>query len=119
MALPLRGIYRQCRVSLQNPVQWYLGIKHQLRIVTSCNTCANFNFCTGLDKKYVTPLSISRKYSTQSNSTKKLNEPEQEKKPGLFKRFKQMTRDYWYVLLPVHGATSLLWFGGFYYLVRR
>ena len=25
-----------------------------------------------------------------------------------------MTKDYWYVLIPVHVATSVVWFGGFY-----
>ena len=45
-----------------------------------------------------------------------------EKPPGklsLFQKFKQMYRDYWYVLVPVHLITSLAWFGGFYYLAVR
>ncbi|PZC81147.1 hypothetical protein B5X24_HaOG213248 [Helicoverpa armigera] len=29
-----------------------------------------------------------------------------------------MYRDYWYVLIPVHVATSIVWFGSFYYIVR-
>lgn len=41
-----------------------------------------------------------------------------EEKPSLFQRFKQMYRDYWYVLLPVHLVTSAAWFGGFYYLAK-
>ena len=32
-----------------------------------------------------------------------------EEKPGLVKKFKQMFKDYWYVLLPVHIATSAVW----------
>ncbi|XP_063216080.1 uncharacterized protein C18orf19 homolog A isoform X2 [Bacillus rossius redtenbacheri] len=35
---------------------------------------------------------------------------------SLFKRFKQMYRDYWYVLIPVHVVTSIGWFGAFYYM---
>ena len=38
---------------------------------------------------------------------KKENEPNEN--PGIVKRFKQMFKDYWYVLLPVHVATSIVW----------
>lgn len=41
-----------------------------------------------------------------------------DEKPSLFQRFKQMYKDYWYVLLPVHLVTSAAWFGGFYYLAK-
>lgn len=42
-----------------------------------------------------------------------------EKKLGLFARFKLMSKQYWYVLLPVHLVTSSFWFGGLYYLSSR
>lgn len=29
-----------------------------------------------------------------------------------------MWKDYWYVLLPVHVATSVVWFGGFYFMCK-
>ncbi|KAJ8726518.1 hypothetical protein PYW07_001216 [Mythimna separata] len=44
--------------------------------------------------------------------------PDPPKKVGLIQKFKTMYRDYWYVLIPVHVATSVFWFGGFYYIVR-
>ncbi|XP_066289311.1 protein FAM210A-like isoform X2 [Branchiostoma lanceolatum] len=34
----------------------------------------------------------------------------------LFQRFKYMVKDYGHVLIPVHVATSLVWFGSFYYM---
>jgi len=37
-------------------------------------------------------------------------------KLSLFARFKAMYKDYWYVMLPVHLATSACWFGAFYYV---
>ncbi|XP_059485409.1 protein FAM210A [Neocloeon triangulifer] len=46
------------------------------------------------------------------------NEPIEEKKLSLFQKFKQMYKEYWYVLLPVHCATSAVWVGCFYYIVR-
>lgn len=42
-----------------------------------------------------------------------------DKKLGLFARFKLMSKQYWYVLLPVHVVTSCFWFGGLYYLSTR
>lgn len=38
-----------------------------------------------------------------------------DKQLGLIARFKKMTKEYWYVLIPVHCFTSCFWFGGFYY----
>ena len=40
-------------------------------------------------------------------------------KPSLFQRFKQMYKDYWYVLIPVHVVTSIGWTGAFYYSVKK
>lgn len=40
-------------------------------------------------------------------------------KPTLFARFKQMYKDYWYVLIPVHVITSVGWFGSFYFSVKN
>lgn len=44
---------------------------------------------------------------------------EEGKKLGLIARFKKMTKDYWYVLIPVHCFTSCFWFGAFYYTSVR
>lgn len=43
------------------------------------------------------------------------NIDEDGKKLGLIARFKKLTKEYWYVLVPVHVFTSCFWFGGFYY----
>lgn len=47
------------------------------------------------------------------------SELEEGKKLGLFARFKKMAKDYWYVLIPVHVATSAVWLGAFYYTSKR
>lgn len=46
-------------------------------------------------------------------------ELEQPKKQGIVARFKELTRKYWYVLVPVHIITSAGWLAGFYYLSTR
>ena len=33
-------------------------------------------------------------------------------------KFKKMFKDYWYVLIPVHVATSIVWYGGFYVMCK-
>lgn len=59
-----------------------------------------------------------RQFSTSGSekSTEKNGDSPKAEKLSLFQRFKQMYRDYWYVLVPVHLVTSAAWFGGFYYL---
>uniref|UniRef100_A0A182VS91 DUF1279 domain-containing protein n=1 Tax=Anopheles minimus TaxID=112268 RepID=A0A182VS91_9DIPT len=50
----------------------------------------------------------------QQQENEELSTPAPEKL-GLFARFKKMYKEYWYVLVPVHCLTSVMWFGGFYY----
>ncbi|PSN50629.1 hypothetical protein C0J52_15144 [Blattella germanica] len=58
-------------------------------------------------------------YSTNANKQPdESNASVTEEKLTLFQKFKQMYRDYWYVLVPVHLVTSLGWFAGFYYLAK-
>ena len=60
----------------------------------------------------LTTTTIIRAYSTEHN------EQPPEANPGIVKKFKQMFKDYWYVLLPVHVATSVVWLGGFYLALK-
>lgn len=61
-----------------------------------------------------------RQFSSYKDSAKENEKKDKdggsEEKLSLFKKFKQMYRDYWYVLVPVHIVTSVAWLGGFYYL---
>ncbi|KAG8184247.1 hypothetical protein JTE90_019486 [Oedothorax gibbosus] len=43
----------------------------------------------------------------------------QDQELSLFQRYKKMLREYWYILVPVHMATSAIWFGGFYYAATQ
>ncbi|XP_056639412.1 uncharacterized protein C18orf19 homolog A [Diorhabda sublineata] len=62
---------------------------------------------------YVFPKQINGicKYSDDKKSDKP-------SKMSLFQKFKQMYKEYWYVLVPVHLITSTVWFGGFYYMAK-
>ena len=35
-------------------------------------------------------------------------------KLSTFERFKTLVKKYWFVAVPVHAATSVVWFGSFY-----
>ncbi|CAB3365678.1 Hypothetical predicted protein [Cloeon dipterum] len=83
-----------------------------------------FNFQTEKQNARTTnPIIVSRYFSKQTKkeaeqTAKDAAEVEVEKKLSLFQKFKQMYKEYWYVLLPVHVATSAVWVGCFYYIVR-
>merc|ERR1719153_21774 len=40
------------------------------------------------------------------------------KKLGVMTRFKQMVKDYWYIIIPVEAVTSVLWYGSIYITLR-
>merc|ERR1719153_1999427 len=40
------------------------------------------------------------------------------KKLGVMTRFKQMVKDYWYIIIPVEAVTSVLWYGSIYIALR-
>ncbi|XP_063705113.1 uncharacterized protein C18orf19 homolog A [Culicoides brevitarsis] len=71
-------------------------------------------------------LSSSRSASSNSSSNTPTSQKDEEKvKPGdefenlgLIARFKKMYKEYWYVLVPVHLATSAVWLGTFYYVSK-
>ncbi|XP_011693492.1 PREDICTED: uncharacterized protein C18orf19 homolog A isoform X2 [Wasmannia auropunctata] len=45
--------------------------------------------------------------------------PQTEQKLTVFQKMKQMTKDYWHVLIPVHVVTSVGWVAIFYIAVRN
>merc|ERR1711874_757802 len=58
-----------------------------------------------------------RNFST-SNFYAKEKDGKAPEEVGIIKKFKKMMKDYWYVLIPVHVATSIVWFGGFYIMLK-
>lgn len=86
----------------------------------------SFRTSCGITELHRSHLSVSRGYKTcnslqQAEKEQKTSEvteesAQPEEKLSIFKRYKKMLKEYWYVLIPVHVATSLVWFGSFYYL---
>lgn len=102
---PFRNISYSCREMLQLSdfifVVAYYGCSSTHRL-----------FENSFGRKFPRYLSHNVKFYCQNAS-------EPEKKPSLLQRFKQMYKDYWYVLVPVHLVTSAFWFTSFYYLTKR
>lgn len=72
----------------------------------------------GINALFKSNLTTSQWCLNNKSDTK---EPELEppKKQGIVARFKDLTKKYWYVLIPVHVITSAGWLAGFYYLSTR
>lgn len=124
MALSFRVLYRS-NVYFQNItklVKWNVKKNYPIRYICNGVRYQNNSIQRALNTKQdLTSIYSPLRCMTQNSSNAKPPPaPEDpEKKKSLINRFKQMYKDYWYVLLPVHMTTSAIWFGGFYYCVRR
>lgn len=123
MALTYRTLFKKYHY-LQNitkSVKWSVGEKYPIRTLTS-GICYQNPYAQRpvIDSKVLTFQSKNfRLYSTPKSCPPNAPPDDPPKnKLGIIQRFKVMYRDYWYVLIPVHVATSVFWFGGFYYIVR-
>lgn len=116
MSVSCRVLLRNCNLirSITKPAKW--NVRNYLRVISYEN---DFYSRPTDEIKRIDFIAI-RQYATDTSSTPPKPKQEQaQKKPGLVQKFKEMYRDYWYVLLPVHLCTSAVWFGSFYYAVRR
>ncbi|XP_049867581.1 protein FAM210A [Pectinophora gossypiella] len=117
MALAFRTLYMNCQClrHITKPVKWWnLEKQYPVRVLAS-GVCYSTNHVykpLKANEVSLTKTSLKR-YSTQ-NCPPTPEPPKQ----GLLQRLKVMYRDYWYVVVPVHIATSAVWFGTFYYTVR-
>ncbi|RXG71575.1 hypothetical protein Avbf_06928 [Armadillidium vulgare] len=72
--------------------------------------------------------SLLYKEKVEDNSTDKDQKNDSSKSPtksdlddenlSLFQKLKLMYTRYWYVVIPVHGVTSIFWFGGFFFAAK-
>lgn len=98
--------------------------KNKFAFAALNNAQYNFKYVNGIFIGNENASNILRHYSTDNKNTSEKSqevsteEKPDEKPPSLLQRFKQMYRDYWYVLVPVHLVTSAIWFSSFYYLAK-
>lgn len=120
MAVNLRTLVNcQYIRNITKQVRWSLERNYSIKVLSS-GVCYKNRSHQEFQVKPISflPVGLIRQCSTQSNGQKPEEKVEPPKK-GMVQKLKEMYRDYWYVVLPVHLATSAVWFGGFYYAVRR
>jgi len=69
-------------------------------------------------KQDVTKNSITLAYYSKQSSENDCQK-QTEHKISIFQKMKQMTKDYWHILIPVHVITSIGWVAIFYAAVRK
>lgn len=117
----------------------YSQLRSPLRTLIDKKTPFINHFCSRIEPLY--PVSVSSNYvsnrtfkcsSSIFSQVRKIlscariltpasafqDDGEKKERVGLAKKFKQMFKDYWYVLVPVHVATSAVWLGGFYFMCK-
>ena len=81
---------------------------------TMCNV--TFLSSNNLKNCQIRPMISQQKSVSFSDNAQNKTE---ESKPSLFQRLKQMTKDYWYIVIPVHIVTSIGWGTTFYLCSKR
>jgi len=121
--LPLSACYT-CRV---NTTRWKSALpeRYHRYKAASCNSLGLVNnifvhqksLKQDINKNGITLAYYSDlKQSSEGHCPSK---PQTEQKLSVFQKMKQMTKDYWHVLVPVHVITSIGWVAIFYTAVRN
>lgn len=88
----------------------------------SCNYVPFFNRIKAYEIPYKNKFSkniLVARYYNLNASKRNIPKIEPEKKVTVFAKMKQMTKDYWHVLIPVHIITSIGWMVSFYFIIKK
>ena len=77
------------------------------------------HYATGDKSKDSTTKSGTSTESQNEDKTDLADADQPPKSPGILQRFKLAYKEYGKVLIGVHVATSVVWFGSFFYLAKR
>lgn len=123
MVLTIRALFRNCshfRNHLTKPIKEYATDTKILRSL-GCNITNKYPlFDSNNHLKQFDPFCVAvRTVTSKDGPSSEPPTPPPGPQESTFQKIKNMYRDYWYVLVPVHMATSALWFGSLYYIVKR
>ncbi|XP_032683469.1 uncharacterized protein C18orf19 homolog A isoform X2 [Odontomachus brunneus] len=101
-----------------------LAEKYPLYRIASHNSLGFVNHilaCQRSLKENVNKHGITLAYYSdfKQKSESDYQKPQEKQKVSIFQKMKQMTKDYWHVLIPVHVVTSIGWVAIFYTAVRN
>lgn len=88
----------------------------------SCNYVPFFNRIKAYEIPYKNKFSkniLVARYYNLNASKRNIPKIEPAKKVTVFAKMKQMTKDYWHVLIPVHIITSIGWMVSFYFIIKN
>lgn len=108
--LCLKNLNANVRIKYLHSDTHHLLNKHATKVNPTDNQ-------EGKDQKNI--QDVEKQEVQPQNAQDEIDVFEEDKKLGLFARFKKMAKEYWYVLIPVHLFTSAFWFGGFFYMSKR
>ncbi|XP_047987238.1 uncharacterized protein C18orf19 homolog A-like [Leguminivora glycinivorella] len=123
MSHSLKLLYRQtqCFLNITTPVRCSAN-QYPIRILArgiSYQNNPSWNTLKSVKFNSISSCQIRNYIKPEGNNACCTPEkPTPPEKQGLFQKFKDMYKNYWYVLVPVHMATSAVWLGSFYYTVR-
>lgn len=116
MGLTSRALYTN-RYLIRNITKSVYNVERHFPTKLICN---GFSCQANIYRSLAVPQACFSPGLLRQCSSQGHNVQEQEpKKKGLVQQLKEMYKNYWYVVLPVHMVTSAIWFGSAYYLVRR
>lgn len=59
------------------------------------------------------------RFSDSAGPVRESTDPSKGKKISIFQKMKQLAKDYWHILVPVHLITSAVWVAVFYTAVTK
>ncbi|XP_046144623.1 protein FAM210A isoform X2 [Osmia bicornis bicornis] len=115
-----------CFMRCTDPRRWKfrLSEKHLHHRNLSCNYAPFFNRINArevpVQYKFNKNILVTRYCQSKTNKdVGKDSTTAEPKKVSVFARMKQMTKDYWHVLIPVHVVTSIGWMVMFYATIKN
>ncbi|XP_072753670.1 uncharacterized protein [Anoplolepis gracilipes] len=122
--LPLSACYT-CHVNTTTRWKSTFPERYHRYRITSCNSSSLVNnvlACQRSSRQDMTKNGFTLAYYSdikQSSMDDCQKQPQVEQKVSIFQKMKQMTKDYWHVLIPVHIVTSVGWVAIFYIAIRN
>lgn len=93
-----------CQLTNHSLLSNHYGSVLESSILPRCTKVAQYSTTSKIDS------------ASQPESSKDCNVPE---KVSVFQKMKQLAKDYWHILIPVHCITSIGWAAIFYTAVKK
>lgn len=107
------------RLVIQNLFRPNGGIKARLSSTAPQRSDKERSPSLQCNKESSGPQQSNQKSSAPQQSKEDICEPILPEKQTIFQKMKQLTKDYWHILIPVHVVTSIGWASMFYAAAKK